>query len=167
MDRACLLHDVGRVCDFRELNYNDFRQTITESDRAKWQEIRTRYKNVAHEYAAYTILREKYPELALAVKRHRYMAMLDEKERPETWEEKLVYYADKRVMHDRIVSLKDRLTEGHKRNAHLHGTEAQSRINTAKVDPLIYKLEEEIFDIAGLAPVEVTNEFIASHSQKD
>jgi len=92
--------------------------------------------------------------------------MLDEKTRPNSWEEKLVYYADKRVMHSKIVPLRERLKEGHKRNAHLHGSKAQSKINTAKVDPLIYRLEEEIFDRAGLNPLEVTDKFIDSYSNK-
>jgi hypothetical protein len=111
-------------------------------------------------------LKEKYPELALTIKKHRYMAMLDRKTRPTTWEEKIVYYADMRVMRDKIVPLKTRLTDGHRRNAHLHGSKSQSKINTARVDPLIYRLEEEIFEKVGLSPVEVTDEFIDSSSNK-
>ena len=88
------------------------------------------------------------------------MSMLDEKEKPKTWEEKLVYYADKRVMHERIVSLKERLADGHKRNVHLHGTEAQSKTNTSKVDPLIYELEKEICEIIGMDAADVTDELI-------
>ncbi len=94
------------------------------------------------------------------------MALLDEKEKPDTWEEKLLYYADKRVMHDKIVPLKDRLAEGHKRNVFLHGSTAQSKINTAKVDPMIYEMEKEIFEKIGLDPDEVTNEFIDSYPKQ-
>jgi len=166
VDRACLLHDIVRVCDFKELDYDRFEYAITEQDKAKWKQIREKYRGIGHEDAAYEILRGKYPVLALTIKKHRYMAMLDEKTRPSTWEEKLVYYADMRVMHDKIVPLKTRLREGHKRNAHLHGSKAQSKINTAKVDPLIYRLEEEIFDRAGLNPLEVTDKFIDSYSNK-
>ena len=68
-----------------------------------------------------------------------------------------------RVLDDKIVPLQERLREGHKRNIHLHGTEEQSRINTAKVDPLIYKLEEEIFGRIELELEEATEEFIDSH----
>ena len=91
------------------------------------------------------------------------MALPDEKERPDTWEEKLLYYADMRVMHDKIVPLKQRLTESHKRNVHLHGSAAQRKINTAKVDPLIYEMEKEIFEKFGLDPLDVTEEFIDSY----
>lgn len=166
VDRACLLHDIVRVCDFKELNYSSFEQTVTEQDKAKWQQIRARYKGICHEDAAYDVLKEKYPVLALTIKKHRYMAMLDEKARPNTWEEKLVYYADMRAMHGKIVPLETRLKEAHKRNVHLHGSAAQSKINTAKVDPLIYRLEEEIFAKIGLSSSEVTDEFIDSYQNK-
>lgn len=132
VDRACLLHDIFRICESKN--------------------------SEAHEDAAYNLLKGKYPALALAVKKHRYQSLLCEKERPITWEEKLVYYADKRVMHDKIVSLKERLEEAHKRNA--PRPKAQDKIDTAKIDRLIYKLEEEIFDKAGMDPLEVTAEFI-------
>jgi hypothetical protein len=135
IDRACLLHDIFRICELK--------------------------KSEAHEDAAYNLLKEKYPVLALAVKKHRYSSLLDEKERPCTWEEKLVYYADKRVMHDRIVPLKERLEEAHKRNA--PRPKAQGGINPAKIDRLIYKLEEEIFSKIELNPDEVTSDFINSY----
>jgi putative nucleotidyltransferase with HDIG domain len=164
LDRACLLHDIARVCDFKELDYGKFDPSVTEEDKAKWAQIRARYAGIGHEEAAYDILKQKYPTLALTIKKHRYMAMLDEKARPDTWEEKLVYYADMRVMEDRIVPLKDRLEDGHKRNVHLHGTKVQSRINTSKVDPLIYRLETEIFDKLGLQPLEITDELVDLHT---
>jgi len=164
LERACLLHDLLRVHDFKESDYNNFERNLPEQAKAKWQSIRAKYRTMTHEDAAYEILKDKYPAIATAVKRHRYMALLDEKERPATWEEKLLYYADKRVMHDTIVPLKDRLEEGHKRNVLLHGSAAQSKINTAKVDPLIYEMEKEIFEKIGLEPLEVTDEYIDSNS---
>ena len=163
LDRACLLHDLLRVLDFQQKDYILFEGNLPQQEKAKWQRIRAKYKAMTHEDAAYDILREQYPALALAIKKHRYMAMLDEKEKPDTWEEKLLYYADKRVMHDTIVPLKDRLAEGHKRNVFSHGSEAKSKINTAKVDPLIYEMEKEIFNKIALDPLEVTDEFIDSY----
>lgn len=166
VERSCLMHDVARVCDLEESDYHKFEQNYSQEDRAKWQQLRAKYKSTDHEYAAYDILKDKYPALALTIRKHRYMSMLDEKERPGTWEEKLVYYADKRVMHERIVSLRKRLTDGHKRNVHLHGTEAQSKIDTAKVDSLIYQLEKEIFEIINIDADEVTDESINSNLEQ-
>ena len=88
------------------------------------------------------------------------MAMLSENGRPTSWEEKLAYYADMRVMHDKIVPLKDRLEDGHKRNVFLHETDPQSKINMVKVDSLIYRLEKEIFEKICLDPTVVTDELI-------
>jgi hypothetical protein len=153
-----------RVHDFKEADYNRFEQNLLEEKQAKWQKLRSKYKAISHEDASYDILKEQYPALALTIKRHRYMALLDESEKPQSWEEKLLYYADKRVMHETIVPLKDRLTEGHKRNIFQHGSAAQSKINTAKVDPLIFQMEKEIFEKIGLDPLEVTEEYIDSHS---
>jgi uncharacterized protein len=163
VDRACLLHDIVRICDFKELDYSRFEQAVTAEDKAKWQQLRARYEGVPHEYAACDILKDKYPALALTIKKHRYIGILDEKEKPNTWEEKLVYYADMRVMHDKIVPLEKRLTEAHKRNVHFYKTEAQRLSTITKVDPLIYSLEKEIFDEIGLNPLDITDEFIDSH----
>jgi len=167
LEAACLLHDLLRVHDFKESDFNRFERTLPEGEKPKWRRLRVKYKASSHEDAAYDILKEQYPVLALTIKRHKYMALLDEKDRPDIWEEKLLYYADKRVMHERIVPLKERLAEGHKRNVFLHGTEAQSKINTAKVDPLIYEMEKEIFEKIGLNPLEVADEFIDSYSTID
>lgn len=167
LERAGLLHDMMRVHNFKESDYKRFEQNLPAQVRAKWQQLHAKYKAIPHELAAYEILKGRYPALALTIKRHRYMALLDEKDRAKSWEEKLLYYADMRVMHDKIVPLKQRLTEGHKRNVHMHGSAAQSKINTAKVDPLIFQMEKEIFEKIGLDPLEVTEEFIDSQSASD
>jgi putative nucleotidyltransferase with HDIG domain len=163
LEKACLLHDLLRVNDFKESDYKNFERNLPEGKKEKWRQVRAKYKQSNHEQAAYEILKKKYPALVLTIRRHRYMALLDEKDKPESWEEKLLYYADKRVMHDRIVPLKERLSEGHKRNVYLHGSAEQSKINTVKVDPLIYEMEKEIFEKLGLDPVEVTEELIDSY----
>ena len=61
VDRACLLHDIVRICDFKELDYNRFKESVSEEDESKWNQIRQRYHNLCHEDAAYEILKEKYP----------------------------------------------------------------------------------------------------------
>ena len=163
VDRACLLHDILRVCDFSNSDYGRFEQPVTEDDKAKWRRLKEKYSRLGHEYAAYEVLKEQYPVLALTIKRHRYTALLDEDEKPATWEEKLVYYADKRIMHDRIVPLDERLQEAHKRNVLQRGSTAQSKLKAARVDALIFKLEAEIFARIGLNPLEVTDDFIDLH----
>jgi len=155
VDRACLLHDILRVCDLND--YSRFEHSA--ADKAKWERLKAKYKGFCHEDAA-ALLCEKYPQLAEVIKKHRYTSIAHQKDKPVTWEEKLVYYADKRVMHDRIVPLKERLEEAHKRHAPPHQSEAQRGIDTARIDRLICKLEREIFDKVGLDPLQVTAEFI-------
>jgi uncharacterized protein len=167
LERAALLHDMMRVHDFKESDYKRFEQNLPAQVRAKYQQLHEKYKAIPHELAAYDILKEKYPVIALTIKRHRYMALLDEKDRPNSWEEKLLYYADMRIMHDKIVPLKQRLAEAHKRNIHMHGSAAKSKINTAKVDPLIFQMEKEIFEKIGLDPLVVTEEYIDSYITVD
>lgn len=157
VDRACLLHDLLRICDLYESGgYDRSRRAITDADRARWQQLRARYRNLCHEDAAFAVLTDEYPELALAIKRHRYAALLDEKDKPATWEEKLVYYADKRVMHAKIVPLKERLDEAHRRNALQRSSADQAKLNTARIDAAIFELERQIFAQIGLGPDDVT-----------
>lgn len=165
VNSACLLHDILRVCDFEESDYSRFEQPVTGKDKATWQRLKAKYRELCHEEATYELLKERYPVLALTIRKHRYTAILDEEQRPKTWEEKLLYYADKRVMHDKIVPLKNRLEEAHRRNICQRGTTAQSKVNTTEVDLLIFRLEEEVFDKIGLNPVEITSEFIDWHSK--
>ncbi len=167
VERACLLHDIARICEVKESDYNNVGMTVTEQrrrascgEKTAWDKLKTEYKANHHEDTAYELLKEQYPVLALTIKKHRYTALLDENDRPNTWEEKIVYYADKRVMHERIVSLKERLQDAHDRNVHLRQTQAQDKIDTAEVDRLIFELEQEIFAKIGLDPVEVTDESI-------
>ncbi len=167
VDRACLLHDVMRMCDTKESDFHGFMQGLSEEDKLKWGRLGAKYRGMPHEYAAFDILKQKYPALALTVRKHRYMGLLSEQDKPETWEEKIVYYADKRVMHEKIVSLQERLDEGHKRNYHQHGSEAQSRKNTAMVDPLIFQMEQEISKAAGFDAAGVTEKHINPNSNKD
>jgi uncharacterized protein len=164
--RASLLHDVLRVCDMKESDYSRFEQNVTEKDRAHWRHLKVKYNNNCHEDATYELLRKDYPELALTIKKHRYLAILDEKEKPSTWEEKIVYYADKRVMHETVVLLKERLEEAHERHARQHERTARDEINITKTDRQIYELEKEIFYEIDLNPAEITQELIDSNSEE-
>jgi len=163
VDRACLLHDMLRIIDVEPSNYDRFQADPTELQKARWRQLRARYKPLHHEDAACELLKEKYPVLATTIRKHKYTALLDEKDGPRTWEEKLVYYADKRIMQGRIVALATRLEEAHKRNVHVHGSAAKSKPNTAKVDPLIFELEKEIFERIGVTAADVTDEVVESY----
>jgi uncharacterized protein len=146
--RACLLHDIMRVCDFKKPLEHKFDDGVSEDDLQKWRQLSERYKGIRHEQAGYEFLKDKYPEIALAIKKHAYKALIEKENCPQTIEEKLVYYADKRAMHDKIVSLGERLEEGHKRNQPVN---CENKVNAEYVDSLIFELEKELFRYAGMS----------------
>lgn len=61
---------------------------------------------------------------------------------PKTWEDKIVYYADKRVKHDEIVLLQERINDIIKRYS-------CSENNISLFVPIAKKVEKEIFNIIG------------------
>lgn len=146
--RACLLHDIMRICDFHEPLDEIFDEPINEKNVKKWQQLSQQYKGLRHEDAAYEFLKNEYPELALAIKKHAYRSLLDEKAKPQTIEEKIVYYADKRVMHDKVVPLAKRLAEGHRRNT---PASCKKTVDTDYVDSLIFELERGLLASAKIS----------------
>jgi len=98
------------------------------------------------------ILREKgYPQLAPVVERHLALNLLDPARRPATWEEKLVYYADRIVEDDRVVGVEERLEALCQRYA--DRAEAMRRCH-----PLVLALEEEIAGRLGVTPAAMLSE---------
>ncbi len=159
VERACLLHDLLRVCEFPLQDFSRFEQPVTEDDKAKWRAIKERHAGARHEDAACAFLRDAYPVLAETIRKHRYTAIVHEQDRPQTWEEKLVYYADKRVMHDTIVPLQTRLEEAHKR--HAAGRTPPNEAEIATIDAAIFQLEADIFTRIGLDPDTVTSAIVS------
>lgn len=49
-----------------------------------------------------------FPEVALLIKKHGLYHLDNEEFTPRTWEEKIVFYADKRIKGDKIVSIEER-----------------------------------------------------------
>lgn len=166
VERACLLHDIFRVCEFALKDFSRFEQPVTEEDKARWQEIKERHAGTGHEDAACAYLKDAYPLLAQTIRKHRYTAIVDKEDRPQTWEEKLVYYADKRAMHDKIVPLLERLDEAHRRNAARRKAADIDSTEIARVDAAIVELEAELFAPIGLDPNAVTSEFIDEYNAK-
>ena len=159
VERACLLHDLFRICDCPLEDFSRFEQPVTEKDRSTWHRLKAEHGRRRHEDAADAFLRDQYPVLAQTIRKHRYTAVIDDNDPLESWEEKLVYYADKRTMHDTIVPLKERLEEAHRRSALALAEAGRPRRGDMekKVDALIFKLEAEIFDQIGLCPDDVTD----------
>jgi len=166
VERACLLHDIFRVCEFPLEDFSRFQQVVTEDDKARWRKLKEQHGGVQHEDAACAYLKDAYPVLAQAIRKHRYTAIVDPQDMPLTWEEKLVYYADKRAMHDQIVPLQERLDEAHNRNAARRKASGIDFAEIERIDAAIFDLQAELFSLIGLDPDAVTGEFIDQYDAK-
>jgi len=49
-----------------------------------------------------------YPEVSILIKKHGLKHSFDEEFKPKTWEERILFYSDKRVKNDKVVSVDDR-----------------------------------------------------------
>lgn len=150
--QAALLHDLVRVCDMRNFDPENFEPSPTVEQMMKWNEIRGNYADLHHADAAYHILNSKgCLKLAEIIKRHKFISVLDPAQAPRTWEEKLVYYADKRVVHGDIQDLSVRIKEGKERNLRT----AEEFQTSDQAATKIYQLEKEIFDRIGIDPSDI------------
>lgn len=135
---AALLHDMFRVVDFKKFNPQNWPDKPSDEDIAFLEALRKKYAGRGHEEVAFEILRERgFPDVAEVILKHRYLQIQKGFDR---WEEKLLYYADKRTLHDTAVSLKERLKDGRLRNA----PETIGTPESKGIDEKIFALETEI-----------------------
>lgn len=150
--QAALLHDIMKLCDFKHLNFDHFEQNVTAEDIRFWTALIKSCHHVGHVDTAYNVLMDiGEEELAVIVRKHRFEGLIDERDKPQTWEEKLLYYADKRVRHDEVVSTAERLEDGRKR----YYPDGDLPEHDHHVEKALYKLEEEICSKAGIRPEDI------------
>lgn len=105
---AALVHDLFRFLDFRPEGHRSEFATNSPVQQKLWQPWRERYP-LSHEAACAAFLREEgYDALASVVATHGV------KESPganATTEQRLVYYADKRIMEEKPVTLDERYAD--------------------------------------------------------
>lgn len=135
---AALLHDMMRVIDFRSFTPEKFPDPASKEDIEFWKNLRAKYASRGHEDVAAEILASRgFGEVAEVIRKHRFLQI---EKGFDTWEEKLLYYADKRVMHDQIVPLATRLEDGRRRN----GLEHEDPKMQEKIEEKVFLLEREI-----------------------
>lgn len=111
---GAMLHDFIRYIDFNWwLQREKIPYKCSDDDFEFWKKMEKKYKGIHHAIVANEILCSKwYPELWSVVMAHKSRQIF---EWFNTIEEKIVYYADKRVVHDEIVSIKHRIEDWKKR----------------------------------------------------
>lgn len=140
--QASLLHDVLRICDIKNPDLKRFGAKIPQKTFATWENLRKKYQKIGHEKAISKILRARgKSKLANLTRKHDFFLI----DKLKTWEEKILYYADKRVDHDRIVSLRQRFREGRKRN----NEPGDDFALIGKIEKKVLLLEKEIFRKTG------------------
>lgn len=99
-----------------------------------------------HDDLAGEILRAAgFPDLARIAERHAIWALVDPAKRPETWEEKLVCYADRLALGGRLVRPEERLAE-------LLGRRPELAPDYARYRAAVLALEGEITARLGVPP---------------
>jgi uncharacterized protein len=129
-------------------------------DLSKYREIlaREQCKMFKHNYEGYNVLMGKgYPFIARIALKHGLDEILSEKYGLEKWEDMLVYYADKRVNHDKIVSIEGRFKYLKMRYGRL-SRKAMERINASEKP--VKELERQIFKRLDIKPSDINEESI-------
>lgn len=131
IEKAALLHDVVRYVDFKDI-----------SDIDCWKNLWKKYHKIGHEKAMAKILKNRGEnELAKLIAKHGFFSIW----KLNSIEEKILYYADKRVNKDKIVSLKTRFKEGKKRNM----SPADDAEFIKKTEQKAFELERELSTLLG------------------
>lgn len=113
---AAAVHDLLRFVDFHR-GAAHIEKEINPQHAQKWEEVKAQYPNLRHEAAVAQFLTGKgFPELAEIVRVHGLTLAASSR---VTVEQRLLYYADKRVKIDEIVTLEERLRDFTERYSHL------------------------------------------------
>lgn len=104
---AARVHDLLRFLDFHAGGNTTHRPD--EATKAHWNTTAARYPGLRHENACAQFLREHgFPVIATIVATH---GLTSPPRADATIEERLLYYADKRVIDDRVVTLAERFAD--------------------------------------------------------
>ncbi|MBT4917693.1 hypothetical protein HN709_04645 [Candidatus Peregrinibacteria bacterium] len=134
---AAKLHDSLRIIDFKTFDPEKFPYDFPKSDLEAWKQIREKYKGMPHEETLANEMTKESPEIAGLIRKHGFYAI----DSLKNWEEKILYYADKRVREDEIVSLEERFIDGRKRN---FDKEKHDFKKIKAIEEKVFKLEEEL-----------------------
>jgi putative hydrolase of the HAD superfamily len=113
-------------------------------------------RRISHGELAGLMLKDRgYPQLAEIAHRHMLFSLIEPDTQPQTWEEKLVYFADKLIERGCLASLEERITGLRQRYP-----QDSQQINA--ILPVLQVLEEEICAAAGFPPSELIQRLKAS-----
>lgn len=149
---ASLLHDLFRIVDINDLGFKEICKNANRENVDLWLQLRFKHKGAIHSEVAFKYLfKINEPKIAFLIKKHRFDAIIDPKDKAITLEEKILTYADKRVLHDKIVPLIERFADGSRRyNPKGINAEKEQIIQRAYFD-----LEKELFLPLDITPSDI------------
>lgn len=151
---AAMMHDIARVCDFYKLDRSHFKEEITDEKWEKWKDLRKKYTDIHHADIAERFFKElKFHKTADAIYIHKSRVIVEEPERINTLEKKIMYYADKRVKHDEIVNLKERFRDGWERYGKYDDTKTLMLFR--QIEKQAFELEKELFDMLDISSANI------------
>ena len=116
-------------------------------------------RRISHGELAGLMLKDRgYPQLAEIAQRHMLFSLIEPDTQPLTWEQKLVYFADKLIERGRLASLEERI-------AGLRQRYPQDSQRISAILPVLKALEEEICTAAGFPPSELLQRLKASYQR--
>lgn len=154
---ASLLHDLVKICEVDMSDTASNKRKISKKTLRTWDLLIKKYKDRGHIDAAYKILLNEGENLiAEIIRKHKYDAVISviPKEKLVTLEEKILYYADKRVLHDKIVPVLERLEDGRIRYLKTKRISLSEKL----IEKAVLDLEKELCTLAGIDPKEINDE---------
>lgn len=143
--QIALLHDLMKVIVFKNFNADSFMTSPTKADLACWKKLQQKYSTHDAEATASILQDLQESRLAEAVVSQQFDAVTSKTHPLKTLEEKIVYYADKRVAHTTLVPLHERLREGYRR----YSRNKKKTKRVEQIELAIHMLEEEILSMVG------------------
>lgn len=157
--QAALLHDMLKIGDIAEQNFDNYCEGQKPADVELWKALRSKMKGQDHMDGGFDFFMNlNEPVIALMIKRHRFEGIIDLKNTPRTIEEKILYYADKRVKHDQLVALEERLHDGKQRYYPNGDIPADQEL----IEKAVFKLEHELCLMAQILPAQINEQSIAA-----
>ncbi|HRY91709.1 MAG TPA: tRNA (adenosine(37)-N6)-threonylcarbamoyltransferase complex ATPase subunit type 1 TsaE, partial [Candidatus Gracilibacteria bacterium] len=166
LKKAALLHDLVKVCDFRSFTPSSFQQKVNAADLKVWKKIKKEYGEIGHARGAADVLQKSgQDDLASLVLKHDFYSpvSVEKQDRPQSYEEKILYYADKRIMHSNVVSIKQRLADfDHRYSAPHANNDSIVQIKRRMVARELYRFEKELCKAACLKPDQINNDTVGN-----
>ena len=148
---AGLLHDLMKLAD-PTTNYEKFLEenSSSEEEIKFWYEQRNKFKLLSHEKSVAQILEEQnHNHIARIIKNMEFENI----DNLLTYEEKILYYSDKRDEMATIVSVAERLIKASKRYIHIQDTIEKWK-TLVKVQNKILDMEKSLFEKIDALPEE-------------